>query len=105
MEQPLVSVITPSYNQAPYLPATIRSILRQEYENWEWVIVDDGSTDGSVDLLSNDDPRIKVWTQHNQGPAVARNNAFARASGAYITFLDADDEYLPGRRGARACFP
>ena len=95
MEQPLVSVITPSYNQAPYLPATIRSILRQEYENWEWVIVDDGSTDGSVDLLSNDDPRIKVWTQHNQGPAVARNNAFARASGAYITFLDADDEYLP----------
>ncbi|MCR4880181.1 MAG: glycosyltransferase [Bacilli bacterium] len=93
--QPLVSIITPMYNAEPYLSQTIVSVLRQSYTNWEWIIVDDGSTDRSLYLANNiiKDPRIKVLSLgKNCGAAKARNTGLDNAKGDYIVFLDADDE-------------
>lgn len=92
---PLVSIITPLYNKAAHFASTIHSVLAQTYQNWEWIIVDDGSTDGSHEMVPVDDPRIRLFRQHNQGPAIARNRAAEWVRGDFITFLDADDEYLP----------
>ena len=97
MNPPLVSIITPLYNKADHFAPTIRSVLEQRHSNWEWIVVDDGSTDGSADLLPAGDARIRVLHQANHGPAVARNRALQHAAGEYVTFLDADDEYLPGK--------
>lgn len=92
-----VSVLTPLFNKVDYFGATIRSILAQEHTALEWIVVDDGSTDGSPALLPEDDERIRLVTQANRGPSQARNRAFAASTGTYVTFLDADDEYLPAK--------
>ncbi len=93
---PTVSVITPVYNGERYLRAALDSLLAQTYPDWELVIVDDGSTDGTPDILASySDRRIVKLRQPNSGEAAARNAGLANAHGEYIAFLDADDLYLP----------
>jgi glycosyltransferase involved in cell wall biosynthesis len=91
----LVSVITPCYNSQNYISYTIESVIRQTYENWELIIVDDGSEDGSKNIIakySEKDPRIKlIELVNNQGPAHARNVGLEIARGRFIAFLDSDD--------------
>ena len=89
-----VSIIVAIYNSAKFLDKLITSIIDQTYKNIEVILVDDGSTDNSLSILnklSDDDSRLKVHTQENQGASVARNNALKKVSGDYIYFFDADD--------------
>lgn len=88
-----LSIIVPVYNASAYLACCIESIISQTRDDWELILVDDGSTDGSLSIAQSyaHDSRIKVLTQHNSGPSVARNKGLAEASGQYITFVDADD--------------
>lgn len=99
MQQPLVSVITPTYNAELFISATIESVCAQTYTNWELVIVDDASSDTTVDILKKyaaADDRIKFHVlETNSGAAIARNTAIEKASGSYIAFLDADDLWMP----------
>ena len=90
----LFSVIIPTYNNADVLPAAINSILNQEVGNWELIIVDDGSEDGTEKLLDkySDESRIKYFYQENKGVAAARNFGGKKATGDFVAFLDSDDE-------------
>ena len=92
-----ISIITPCYNSGKYIAETIQSVLDQSFENWEWWIVDDNSSDNSVKtILQFDDPRIHLITlDKNTGAAEARNIGLEKASGRFITFLDSDDVWLP----------
>ena len=90
----MISIITPVYNVEPYIRQCLDSVLSQEYNDWEWILVDDGSTDNCLSIIreyEKDDTRIHVFTQENQGPAAARNLALKHIKGDYITFLDSDD--------------
>lgn len=94
MTTPIVSVIVPVYNVAPYLDECIESVICQDCQDWECILVDDGSTDGSsekCDLWSDKDRRISVVHQKNQGVSFARNCGIQLAKGMYIYLLDADD--------------
>ncbi|MFT6985548.1 MAG: teichuronic acid biosynthesis glycosyltransferase TuaG [Psychromonas sp.] len=95
----LVSIITPSYNSEKFLVETYQSIISQTYQDWEWLITDDCSTDNSWTLigeLAKNDNRIKPQQNSvNAGAPTTRNNAIARAKGEYIAFLDSDDIWLP----------
>ncbi len=101
MPEPLVSIITPVYNSKNFLKDTIESVLKQTYFNWEHLLVDDYSTDGSWEVLDSFaglDNRIRVFKlESNCGPGKARNHAIERAAGKYIAFLDSDDIWLPNR--------
>ncbi|MEM7548224.1 MAG: glycosyltransferase family 2 protein [Bacteroidota bacterium] len=90
---PLVSIITPTYNYAIFLPEIIQSVLDQTYENWELIIVDDGSTDNTSEVVQPylKDHRICYIYQDNTGVSTARNKGIEKANGDYIQFLDADD--------------
>jgi glycosyltransferase involved in cell wall biosynthesis len=97
---PLISIVVPAYNSAAFLLETLRSIAAQTEHDWECVIVDDGSTDGSVTIASSvatADPRFRVVTQTNQGASAARNTGFRNTHPAskYVTFMDSDDVWLP----------
>jgi glycosyltransferase involved in cell wall biosynthesis len=97
MTRPLVSIVTPSYNQAWFLEETIASILEQDYPNIEYVIVDDGSTDGSVDIIRRYSDRLHWWTQQeNAGQVAAINRGFEHTSGTLMTYINSDDTLLPG---------
>jgi glycosyltransferase involved in cell wall biosynthesis len=94
----LVSVMMPAYNAEPYLEAAIQSVRAQRYAQWELVVVDDGSTDGTATVAARQaeaDPRIQLVTQANAGEAAARNTALAHVRGEFVAFLDADDLFLP----------
>ena len=94
----LVSVITPVYNTAQYLPDMIDSVLAQSYGGWELLLVDDGSTDESLSICrryAELDPRIRVFHQKNSGQAVARMTALDEARGEWVAFLDSDDVASP----------
>ncbi|GAB4307740.1 MAG: glycosyltransferase family 2 protein [Phototrophicales bacterium] len=95
--QPLVTIITPAYNRAHFLPETIESVLSQDYDNFEYIILDDGSTDHTQTVLKNyTDPRIR-WTSHaNIGEVATVNKGFKQANGDYIVVLNSDDTLLPG---------
>ncbi|MBN2286920.1 MAG: glycosyltransferase family 2 protein [Tissierellales bacterium] len=97
----LVSIITPTYNATRFLDDTIQSILSQTYTNWELLITDDYSTDGTWDILkeyASKDNRIKIFNlEKNLGAGVARNNSIKHASGRYIAFCDSDDQWTPGK--------
>lgn len=91
-----VSVIVPIFNKRPFIDRCIRSILAQTFSDFELILVDDGSTDGSMEVASRfTDRRIKVIRQANGGPGSARNTGISTSSGDICAFLDADDEWLP----------
>ncbi|ALX49937.1 glycosyltransferase family 2 protein [Lentibacillus amyloliquefaciens] len=96
---PLISIITPAYNAEEFIKETIESVLAQTYSNWEMIIVDDRSADGTVaevKAYEKQDDRIKlVELEENSGSAVARNTAMEQARGHYIAFLDSDDLWFP----------
>lgn len=92
---PLVSVIIPTYNAAPYIGQAVRSTLAQTYRDIEIIVVDDGSTDETLDVLAAFGDRIRYVYQKNQERSVARNTGIAHAQGEYIAFLDADDYWHP----------
>jgi glycosyltransferase involved in cell wall biosynthesis len=104
----LVSVIVPTYNRAYCLPRALGSILAQTYSRFEVIIIDDGSSDGTADLVAGSyghDPRIKYHYQQNQGVTAARNRGLARAGGDYIALLDSDDVWMPWKLELQlACF-
>ena len=94
MNNPLVSVIVPCYKQAHFLPETLNAVLNQTYDNWECIIVDDGSPDNTVEVansFASRDRRFKILSQENQGLAMARNNGIAASRGYFILPLDSDD--------------
>lgn len=93
----LISIITPCFNSEKYIGETIQSVLNQTYLNWEWWIVDDGSTDKSLEIIKQfKDPRIHlIALEKNLGAAEARNIGLENAEGRFITFIDSDDVWLP----------
>ena len=92
---PLVSVILPTHNRRHMLAEAIESVLNQTYWPIELVVVDDGSTDGTADLLKSYGDRVRVITQPQQGVSAARNAGICKASGQWIALLDSDDTWLP----------
>lgn len=96
--KPKYSVIIPLYNKAPYVKKAIESVCAQTYRNFECIVVDDGSTDGSLDIvrsLDTGDCTLEIISQSNSGVAVARNNGVKASHGEYVAFLDADDWWEP----------
>ena len=94
----LVSVVMPIYNAAEYLVEAIDCVLQQTMKEIELICVDDGSTDGSFDLIKKkqeEDKRVRIITENNAGPSIARNKGLVRARGRYVIFLDADDFFEP----------
>lgn len=94
---PRVSIIIPTYNCAQYIVQTIKSVFAQSYKDYELIIIDDGSTDNTRDILAPYLDRLIYLYQANQGESVARNVGIQRARGEYIAFLDSDDWWLPGK--------
>jgi glycosyltransferase involved in cell wall biosynthesis len=92
---PLVSVIIPAYNCAPFIHDTLKSVYHQTYENWEIILIDDGSTDDTADALAPHMEKIRYHFQENRGTAAARNSGLREARGELIAFLDNDDLWLP----------
>jgi teichuronic acid biosynthesis glycosyltransferase TuaG len=99
MSTPLVSIITPAFNSEMFISESIRSVQNQTYENWEMIIVDDGSSDATASIvakMAQQDERIRFFRlEKNSGTGVARNFALGKTNGNYIAFLDADDLWKP----------
>ena len=103
-----ISIITPSYNSSGFISNTIGSVIDQAVSNWELIIVDDCSTDNSVEVIQgfvDKDPRIKlIQLTENSGAAVARNKGIEAAKGRYIAFLDSDDAWSPDKLAKQLAF-
>ncbi len=97
MDSPKVSIVTPSYQQAPFLEETILSVLSQNYPNLEYWIMDGGSTDGSVEIIRKYQSSLASWvSQPDGGQANAINTGWQKSTGEIVAYLNADDRYTPG---------
>jgi len=96
-DSPLTSIITPSFNQAKYLQRTIESVLSQDYPNLEYIIIDGGSQDGSLEIIRQYESELVYWESiTDKGQTDAINKGFAKATGKYLGWLNSDDIYQPG---------
>lgn len=97
-QSPRITIIMPAYNAQDYISDSIHSVQAQTYDNWELIVVNDGSSDHTSDIVQKfvqQDQRIRFINQKNQGVSVARNTGIEQAKGDFIAFIDSDDEYLP----------
>ena len=101
---PLVSVIIPTYNRGWIIKEAVESVLAQDYKPFELIVVDDGSTDHTIDMLGSYDNKIRLVQQANQGVSAARNSGIVEASGHLIAFLDSDDLWLPQKLSRQVNF-
>lgn len=103
-----VSIITPTYNSADFISETIEAIQAQTFQDWELLITDDCSTDGTREIVQeyvDNDPRIKLYTlERNSGAGAARNNSLGHARGRYIAFCDSDDRWTPDKLERQVAF-
>lgn len=103
MELPTISIITPSLNQAQFLEETLRSVLDQRYPRLEYIVIDGGSTDGTVDIIRRYEPWLAYWvSEPDGGQAHALNKGLEKITGDVVAFINSDDLYLPGAFGAVA---
>src|SRR5690349_11714286 len=106
MSEPLVSIIMPAYNADKFIAPSLQSVIDQTYANWELIVVDDGSTDGTaetVQTFSRGEARIKYFYQNNRGQGVAKNTGIRVAGGDFVAFLDADDLWCQGKLAMQTC--
>ena len=97
MTRPLVTCVVPVYDGERFLAEALDSALAQDYEPMEIVVVDDGSTDGTPDVAAGYGDRIRYLRQENAGPSAARNRGLEASRGEFVSFLDADDLWVPGK--------
>ena len=97
MDYPRITIVTPSFNQAKYLGETIKSIIEQDYHNLEYIIIDGGSTDGSLDIIKQYKDQLSYWcSKKDRGQSDAIMNGFNRATGELFAWVNSDDVLLPG---------
>ncbi|WP_329607065.1 glycosyltransferase family A protein [Planktothrix agardhii] len=99
---PLISVIIPAYNAEKTIQETIYSVLKQTWQDFELIVINDGSQDATLEVLSSiQDPRLRILSYSNAGLASSRNRGITEATGEYISFMDADDLWTPDKLEAQ----